>query len=325
MSRGGSGHGSTTGGPVTNRLEHLSEAQFAYIMLVPLLLLLGSMAFWPLVSTFEMSLRADSVLSANPVGEIVGLQNYAQILTGQRDALLPSPLFDPSQPFGSALTVTILFTVAAVGIETVLGFGQALVLNESFRGRRWVRVALILPWAVPIVIQGMIFWLLFNPGIGPFVDPLVSMGLISQAPLASSQDAFFVLVLSDVWRQSAFMTLLILAGLQSIDRELYEVGKIAGASRWQRFRTITLPLVVPALLIALLFRTIGAMKIYGTIETISTCTTVPSLSCLVVTTFNNGRYGSASTVAFVTAGLIGALLLVYLAFMLRSDGSEGGI
>jgi multiple sugar transport system permease protein len=310
---------------VSSRLESLSEAQFAYLMLLPLFALLGGMAFWPLVSTFEMSLRADSVLSANPVGEVVGFTNYVQILTGQRDALLPSPVLDPSQPFGSALTVTLVFTVLAVGIETVIGFGQALVLNESFRGRRWVRVALILPWAVPIVIQGMVFWLLFNPGIGPFVDPLNALGLVSKAPLANSQDALFVLILSDVWRQSAFMTLLILAGLQSIDRELYQVGRIAGASRWQRFRTITLPLVVPALLVALLFRTIGAMKIYGTIETISTCTTVPSLSCLVVTTFNNGRYGSASTIAFVTAGIIAVLLFVYLAFVLRSSGDEGAI
>jgi multiple sugar transport system permease protein len=154
---------------------------------------------------------------------------------------------------------------------------------------------------------------------------LHGLGLISEAPLANSQDALFVLVIADVWRQSAFMTLLILAGLQSIDRELYEVSRIAGASRWQRFRTITLPLVVPALLVALLFRTIGAMKIYGTIETVSTCNTVPSLSCLVVTTFNNGRYGSASTIAFVMAGIIAILLLVYLAVVLRSSGDRGAI
>jgi multiple sugar transport system permease protein len=304
-------------------LEDMSEAQFAYLMLTPLLLLLGSMAFWPLVRTFEMSLHADSVLTSGAVGELVGFETYIEILAGNRNAFLPSPVFDLSSPFQSALTVTLIFTALAVSIETVVGFGQALILNKSFTGRRWVRLVLILPWAVPIVVQGTIFFLLFSPEVGFIVDPLNQLGLISQSPLATSQDSLFIMVLADVWRQSAFMTLLILAGLQSIDRSLYDVAKIAGASRWQQFKTITFPLVLPALLVALLFRTIGAMKIYGTIETATTCTTVPSLSCLVVGTFNTGRYGSASTIAFIMAFMIGILLMVYLAFIVKSDQAGG--
>ena len=311
--------------PLLDRLEDLSETQFAYLMLVPLFVLVGTMAFWPLVRTFQISLHADSVVSSTGFGEFIGVKNYVDILTGKRDAFLPNPFLDLNNPFSSALTVTLVFTVAAVTLETVIGFGQALVLNKSFRGRRWVRVALIIPWAVPIVIQGMIFFLLFNPSIGFLVEPFFNAGIFSQSPLATASDTLVVVILADVWRQSAFMTLLILAGLQSIDRDLYNVSRISGATRWQQFKTITFPLVLPALMVALLFRTLGAMKVFGTIQTVSTCTTLPSLTCLVVATFNDGRIGSAATIAFITAALIGVVLLVYLVVLLRSDTGEGGL
>ena len=310
---------------VGNRLEGLNEAQFAYLMLTPLFLLLGTMAFWPLARTFEMSLHADAAFNSGLVGEFVGFENFVQILSGQRSAYFSNPVIDLSKPFRSSLTVTLLFTLGAVVLETVVGFGQALVLNESFRGRRWVRVALIIPWAVPIVIQGIIFFLMFSPGVGLLLDPLQSLGLISDAPLASSQDSLLILIVSDVWRQSAFMTLLILAGLQSIDRDLYKVARVSGASRWQRFKTITLPLVFPALLIALLFRTIGAMKVFGPVVTITNCNTVPTLSCMVVNSWQNNRIGSSSTIAFVLALIIAVLLVVYLVVLFRSDQGEEGI
>lgn len=310
---------------IGNRLEDLSEAQFAYLLLLPLFVLLGSMAFWPLVRTFEMSLHADAAFKSTLVGDFVGVENYVQILSGQRSAYFSNPVVDLSQPFRSSLTVTLLFTVGAVVLETVVGFGMALVLNESFRGRRWVRVALIIPWAVPIVIQGIIFFLMFSPGVGLFIDPLQSLGVISEAPLASSQDSLLILIASDVWRQSAFMALLILAGLQSIDRDLYNVARVAGASRWQRFKTITFPLVLPALLVALLFRTIGAMKVYGPVVTITNCNTVPTLSCMVVNSWQSNRIASSSTIAFVLALIIAAVLAIYLVVLLRSDQGQGGI
>jgi multiple sugar transport system permease protein len=306
-------------------VEDLTETQFAYLMLAPLFVLLGAMAFWPLIRTFEMSLHADAAFKNVVVGEFVGLDNYVQILNGERRAYLSSPILDVSDPMGSALTVTVIFTVASVAVETIVGFGQALVLNESFPGRRWVRVALIIPWAVPIIIQGIIFLLLFSPGVGLFLEPLNALGIISEAPLSNSQDSVLILVAADVWRQSAFMTLLILAGLQSIDRDLYRVAEVSGASRWQRFKSITFPLVLPSLLVALLFRTIGAMKIFGTIVTVSSCNTVPSLSCLVVTSWQNNRIGSSSTIAFLLAAIIGGLLVLYLVAIWRSDGDWGGI
>ncbi|WP_158056424.1 carbohydrate ABC transporter permease [Halorussus halophilus] len=307
---------------VVRWMENLSDTQFAYLLLTPVLLLLGIIAFWPLLSTFRMSLFADSITGSEPLGEFVGLQNYVALLTGQRDVVLVRPFFDPSAPFRSALTVTLIFTVASVFFETLIGFGQALVLDQDFRFRRWVRVAIIIPWAVPIVIQGMIFFLLFQPGIGFLVDWMQALGVFTATPLANPVDSMIIIIVADVWKTSAFMALIILAGLQSVDRSLYDVGKVAGATRWQQFRMITLPLVLPSVLVAMLFRTIGAMRVYGIIETVAGCSTVPSLSCLVVSTFRDSRmYGTSAAVAFITAALIGIVVSVYI---VKYADTEGG-
>lgn len=304
---------------VMNWIEGLSETAFAYLLLSPVLLLFGVIAFWPLASTFEMSLRADALAGVENIGPYVGLENYVELITGERDAIMPRPFLDFDQPIRSALTVTIIFAVVSVALETAIGFGQALVLDQEFKGRRWLRVAIILPWAIPIVIQGMIFYLLFVPGVGIATEPLQSLGLFGSTPLNNPTDSLIIVVIADVWKTSAFMALIILAGLQSVDRSLYNVGRVAGASTLQRFRYITFPLVLPAVLVAMLFRTIDAMRVFGLIETVSSCTVVPSLSCMVVQTFGARRYGTSAAIAFITAVIIAVFVLVYIVQFARSE------
>jgi multiple sugar transport system permease protein len=300
----------------------LDEDKFAYLLLTPAFLLLAFIAFWPLFRTFIISLNADSLRGVAQLGEFVGFENYVALLTGELDTVaLPNPFFDLSAPFESALIVTAIFTIVGVVFETLLGFGQALVLDQDFRGRRWVRVAIIIPWAIPIVIQGMIFYLIFQPGVGFGVGIAEAIGF-SGTPLTNSAEALAIITLADVWKTTAFMALLILAGLQSVDRSLYDVARVSGASKWHQFRLITLPIVLPTVLVAMLFRTLDAARIYGLIESTAGCTTVPSLSCLVVTTFSVRRYGTASAVAFVTAALIG---LVAMGFIIQLYRSRGGI
>lgn len=296
---------------LVNGVENLGDDAFAYLLLTPAFLALTAMAIWPLASTFEMSLRADDIVGTG-TGAYIGLTNYVEILTGQRDARMPRPFFDLSRPFQSALLVTVLFTLVSVFLEALVGFGQALLLDKEFRGRRWVRVAILIPWAVPIAIQGMIFYLIFIPGIGFGTDLLYSLGLFSSTPLVNSAEAFVVVVLADVWKTAPFIALIVLAGLQSIDRRLYDVARVSGATPWQRFKLVTFPLVLPALLVALLFRTLGAMKVFGLIETITSCSAVPSLSCMVVMAFNAGRYGTSAAIAFIMAVIIGVVLLMYI-------------
>ena len=320
-------------------VERRSDTQFALLLLAPTMLIMGVVALYPLLRTFYMSLHEDS-LTGETFGEFIAFQNYQELLTGQRDVAMTRP-FLPESPiavsmswpfvemvnatglFQAALTATLIFTLASVFFETVIGFGQALVLDQDFRGRRWARVAIILPWAVPIVIQGMIFYLLFQPAIGFLVDPMQQLGIFSSTPLINSVDSMIIIIVADVWKTSAFMALLILAGLQSVDRSLYSVAKVAGASRWQQFKHITLPIIFPMILVAMLFRTIGAMKVYGIIETVSSCSVVPSLSCMVVSTFGNNLYGTSAAVAFITAATIGSVVIVYL--LKYSDKSQGAV
>jgi multiple sugar transport system permease protein len=295
----------------TRWLENLSETQFAYLLLSPVFIILAVIAFWPLVSTFWMSLHADSLVGASRVGQFIGFENYVELLTGQ--SLLVRPFFSLQNVFQSAITVTLIFTVVSVFFETLIGLGQALVLDQDFRGRRWARVAIILPWAVPIVIQGMIFYLMFLPSVGFASAPLQDIGFFPAQPLISSSASMFIVIVADVWKTSAFMALLILAGLQSVDRSLYDVARVSGASKWQQFRMITFPIIVPTVIVAMLFRTIEAARIYGLIETVTSCSNVPSLSCMVVETlFSSGQYAMAATIAFVTAALIGIFVSIYI-------------
>jgi multiple sugar transport system permease protein len=307
-----------------NWLETRSEATFAYILLAPAFALLALIAFYPLVDTFRFSLLADQTTAADPFGSFAGLDNYAALLSGE--ALLPQQFLDPSFAtplLQQALFVTLAFAVISVLFETALGFGQALILDQDFYGRRWVRVAIIIPYAIPIVIQAMIFYLMFNPTIGFGTEFMQWLGVFGENPLANTTDSFIIVLVGDIWKTSAFMALLILAGLQSVDRQLFDVAKVSGASPWQRFKYITLPLVAPALLVAMLFRTMDAMRIYGLIDATAGCQTVPSMSCLVITALQETRrWATGSAVAFLTAVVIGLVVIVYL-FGLRD--SEAGM
>ncbi|SFK84474.1 multiple sugar transport system permease protein [Halogranum rubrum] len=312
-------------------MENLSETAFAYFLLAPALLLLLVIAIYPLVTTFGMSLFADAISGSASLGEFVGIQNYVELLTNQKSYALPAPFLPTSLTVGgivsSALGVTLIFTIVSVFFETIIGFAQALVLDQDFRGRRWIRVAIIIPWAVPIVIQGMIFFLLFQPGIGFLVGTsqnpslLNQLGIIGTTPLVNTIDSLLIITVADVWKTTAFMALLILAGMQSIDRSLYDVARVSGASPWQQFKLITFPLILPTIMVAMLFRTIAAMRVYGIIETTTGCQTVPSLSCLVVSSFSSRTYGTAATVAFVTAAIIGVVVSIYI---VKFADAEGG-
>jgi len=293
-------------------VESLTEEQYAYLMLVPAFALVGMFAVWPLFDTFVMSLHADSLTGGGYVGEFVGVENYVALLTGRLDAILGAPFVSLQQPLQSALIVTLVYALVSVTLELLIGFGQALVLDQEFRGRRWLRVAVLIPWAVPIAIQGMIFYLMFLPDVGFATDIMQAFGLFSSTPFINTIDSLTIIIVADVWKTSAFIALIVLAGLQSIDRNLYRVAKVSGASTWQQFRMITLPLVFPVLIVALLFRTIQAMRVFGIVQTVSSCSTVPTLSCLVVSTFQSGRFATAAAVAFVTAVVVGLVALVYI-------------
>ncbi|WP_336339148.1 carbohydrate ABC transporter permease [Haloarcula brevis] len=294
-------------------MENLSDTQYAYLLLVPVFVLLGVVALYPLLRTFELSLFALSPDFSST--NFVGIGNYVELFTGEKNRYLPGGTTFLPEGFGlsgllnSALVITIVFAVVSVFFETLIGLGQALILDQDFYGRRWIRAAIIIPWAVPIVIQGMVFFLMFNSNIGFLTPPLADLGLLAPTnTLNDTPSATFIVIVADIWKTSAFMALLILAGLQSIDRGLYDVAKVAGATKWQQFKLITFPLILPTIGVAVLFRSVQAMRVYGIIDTVSSCTVVPSLSCMVVATFTT-REGTSAAIAFVTAAIIGIVVM----------------
>ena len=181
--------------------------------------------------------------------KFVGWENYWDLAT------------DPVAR-GSFFT-SVLFVAVTTPIEVLIGLAMALVLNESFRGRGWLRAIVLIPWAVPTVVSSQMWRFIFNDRYGLF--NYLIFGSATQhywAPLAEPGLALMAIMLADIWKTSSFAGLILLAGLQGIPGELYEAANIDGATTWQKFRHVTLPLLKPALLLALLFRTIDALKVF---------------------------------------------------------------
>ena len=232
---------------------HLSlperEKVFAATLLVPCFFFVIIFAFYPIFYSFYLSLH-QIILSLPGLGQpFVGLENYRELL---RDKIA----------FHSLLN-TLLFVFTTTSFEILFGLVIALVINRHFRGRGLVRAAILVPWAIPTVVSSQMWRFIFNDKYGLLNYILFgSRSAAYSAWLAHPATAFAAIVVADVWKTSSFAGLLILAGLQLIPDELYEAAKIDGASEWQQFRKITLPLLKPAILVALLFRTMDAFRVF---------------------------------------------------------------
>jgi multiple sugar transport system permease protein len=225
------------------------ERIFGFSLLIPCFLLVLTLAFYPIIYSFYLSMHK-IILGIPAIGQpFVGLDNY-RALVSDRVAT-------------HSLTNTFIFVFVSTFFEILFGLVIALVIHGKFRGRGLVRAAVLIPWAIPTVVSSQMWRFIFNDSYGLFNFILFGADA-SQfvAWLAYPVSAFSAIIIADVWKTSAFAGLLILAGLQTIPDELYEAARIDGAGAWQRFRTITLPLLKPALLIALLFRTMDAFRVF---------------------------------------------------------------
>lgn len=216
---------------------------------LPSLLLVAVFSIYPICDSVRLSFYR-TILMLPWLGEkFVGLENYADLAT------------DPVAL--QSLGVTLLFVGVSAALEVLVGAGMALLLNESFRGRGLVRAAVLVPWAIPTVVSSQMWRYIFNDRYGLFNFLIFGRDTSRYlAPLAEPWLARAAIIFADVWKTSSFAALIILAGLQTIPDELYEAAEVDGASAWQKLRRITLPLLKPALLLALLFRTIDAFKVF---------------------------------------------------------------
>jgi multiple sugar transport system permease protein len=218
-------------------------------MLLPAVILLGGVAAYPVARTLLLSFYKAN-LATGFAERFVGLENYGRLFYDSR--------------FWLSLRNTALFTFFSVGLEFLLGLVSALLLHQSFRGRGIVRAVAMLPWALPTAVMALAWSWIFNDTFGVLNDLLLRLGLIKEniAWLGQPGSAMVAMIIADVWKTTPFMMIIMLAGLQSIPEELYEAIRLDGASRWQEFRLITLPLLRPALVLALLFRAIAAFGVF---------------------------------------------------------------
>ncbi len=228
------------------------EQNTAWIMLLPALLLLLLVFAYPIARAFWLSLFTQN-LGTKLQPEFSGLDNYIRMAGDGR--------------FWQSFVTTSIFTTTSVVLELLLGMGIAIVLNQRFLGRSLVRTSAILPWALPTALIGLAWAWIFNDQFGVVNDLLLRLGLIKTGInwLGEPNLARIAVIFADVWKTTPFISILLLAGLQSISPDLYEAHAIDGASPWQSFRQITLPLLMPQILIASLFRFAQAFGVFDLI------------------------------------------------------------
>lgn len=225
------------------------ERRLGAVMLTPSLMVIALVAAYPICYAVWLSLNEYSVITPG-LSRFVGLDNYIEALD--------------SAKFWAAMKTTVLFTVISVGLELVIGLAMAMVMHQAFRGRALLRAVVLVPWAVLTVVTAITWRTMFVPELGFVNSTLSALSLPGGDVVWLGQEgyALAVMIFADVWKTAPFMALLILAGLQGISDDLYDAAKVDGASTWQRFRSITLPLLVPAITVALVFRTLDALRVF---------------------------------------------------------------
>jgi len=308
---------------VKSRLRR-QRVRSAWLFLLPMIVVLVAVAGWPLYRTIYFSFT-DASLTNIDNARWIGFSNYFTSLSLPSGATVYDGLLvDPG--WWRAVWNTVRFTVITVILETILGMVVALVLNAEFKGRGLVRAAILIPWAIPTVVSAKMWAWMLNDQFGILNDIFLKLGLISEkiAWTASPDTAMLAVIIVDVWKTTPFMALLILAGLQMIPGDIYEAAKIDGVSPLKVFWKITLPLVRPALMVAVIFRGLDALRIFDLIYVLTPNNQqTKSMSVYAreyLFDFDKFAYGSAaSTLLFLIIGLI----TVFYIWLGRIDLSGG--
>jgi trehalose/maltose transport system permease protein len=273
----------------------------AWLFMAPMLVVLGLVAGWPLLRTMWFGFT-DATLADLEAAEFLGFVNYYYLLT------------DPD--WWNAVRNTLVFTGVSLSLETILGMAIALTLNAHFRGRGLLRAAVLIPWAIPTVVSAQMWNWMYHDVFGVINHVLQALGLIAEpiAWTASPDTALIAVIMVDVWKTTPFMALLLLAGLQMLPQECYESAKVDGVHPIKVFFKVTLPLLKPALMVAIIFRALDALRIFDLIYVMSgNNQDTMSMSVYArqqLVDFQDVGYGSAAaTLLFLIIALI---TVVYL-------------
>src|SRR5215217_7572795 len=292
------------------RSRGVPERRLAWYMVSPSLLLIALVAVYPIVYAIWLSLHQYSLIRAGAVRWALPnspFGNYTEALWGT-----------DSSEFWSAFRTTFIFTGASVFFELGIGLGMAMAMHAAFRGQGVLRTVILVPWAVLTVVTAITWRTIFESELG-FVNSVAGvLGLPNDTLwLGSEPWALVVMIIADVWKTAPFMALLILAGLQVIPNEIYEAGKVDGATAWQRFTRLTLPLLMPAILVALIFRTLDALRIFDLPWVLTKgAHGTQTLSLISYQTFQQNRLvGEGSALAVLTFVIVMAVSFLYIRFI----------
>jgi multiple sugar transport system permease protein len=279
--------------------QERADARLGLLLAAPAIATILLIAVIPLAGTVWDSLFRLSLRFENAPRPFVGLDNYVSVLN--------------DDAWYNALSVTGLVTVASVAVELVLGMIIALLINRSFHGRGIVRASVLVPWALTTVVSAKMWAWIYDGRYGVANDLLMRLHLID-APiifLVRPDVTIWAMIVAEIWKTTPFMALLLLAGLQLIPQDLYEASSLDGASHWQTFWRVTLPLLKPTILVALLFRTIDAVRMFDLPRVLTNGGPGKSTETVVLYTYNtfftslNFGYGSTLAVMiFITVMLI---------------------
>jgi multiple sugar transport system permease protein/N,N'-diacetylchitobiose transport system permease protein len=290
----------------------LSEQKFAWLVIAPACVIVFGTVLFPLLTTFIYSLK-NMDLTSNQYGEFIWFQNYFELLTNK----------------GFWLTTgrTAYFTGVSLTIEIVLGILIALLLNEDIKGKTFLRTIIVVPWAVPTIVNGAMWKWIYHPEYGALNALLTQIGLIDtyQSWLGSPWIAMNMIILADAWKMTPLVVIFLLASLQLRNLSIYEAALVDGANLFQRFYYITLPYLKSTILVIVVMRTMEAFKVFDIIY--ATTRGGPANGTLTLTydaylkAFTNLQYSQGATISYLIAFMIAILTYIYVKVM-KSEGAN---
>lgn len=283
----------------------------AWFLMLPLLFVMVAVIGWPLYDTVRLSFTDAKLVGTE--GQWVGLANYQKLLA--------------STNFSRTLLTTLYFAIVSVAAEMVLGVLAALLLNQEFKGRAVLRALMILPWALPTVVNATLWRLIYNPEYGALNAALTQIGLLSdyRSWLGEPGSAMTALIVADCWKNFPLVALIALAALQAVPRDTMSAALVDGAGPFNRFRHVILPHLAGPLMVALVLRTIEAFKVFDIIWVMTRggpANSTRTLSILVYQeAFSFQRAGSGASLALIVTLIVTVLALAYGALLRKSAGS----
>jgi multiple sugar transport system permease protein len=292
---------SVTAGTQRRRSRGIPERRLAWLMTTPSMLLIALVAVYPILYAIWLSMHEYSLIRAGVSrwASPAGLGNYIDAFQ--------------TPEFVDSIIITFVFTISSVFLETLIGLAMALIMATAFKGQGLLRTVVLVPWAVLTVVTAIMWRSIVDPNLG-LVNSILGTNTVW---LGEEPQALIVMILADTWKTAPFMALLLLAGLQVIPSEIYEAAKVDGATAWQRFRRITLPLLMPALLVALIFRTLDALRAFDLPKVLTNgANGTTTMSLIAQRTFQENRlYGEGAAYSIITFIIVMIVSFLYIRFV----------